>query len=113
MIAPGAQPPVVWGSLNNVVHRSLDTDAIQEHGLKICFISGALPDVSCGIGDYVDALARALARRDHEIVVLTTASPDLRPSSEYRVVPLQTTWSLGEAGRIAAAVRRERGADET
>jgi glycosyltransferase involved in cell wall biosynthesis len=99
MIAPGAQPPVVWGSLN--------TDATQEHCLKICFISGALPDVSCGIGDYVDALARALARRDHEIVVLTTASPDLRPSSEYRVVPLQTTWSLGEAGRIAAAVRRE------
>jgi glycosyltransferase involved in cell wall biosynthesis len=75
--------------------------------LKICFISAALPDVSCGIGDYTDALACALARRDHEVVVLTTASPDLRPPSGYRAVPLQTTWSLRDAGRIAAAVRRE------
>jgi glycosyltransferase involved in cell wall biosynthesis len=75
--------------------------------MKICFISGALPEVSCGIGDYTDALARALARRDHEVVVITTASPDLRSHSDYRVVPLQTEWSLGEAGKVAAAVRRE------
>src|SRR5271157_2062278 len=76
--------------------------------MKICFISGALPDVSCGIGDYVDALARALVRRGHEVVVLTTASPDLQPGTAYRVVPLQTAWSLRDAGRVAAAVRRER-----
>lgn len=75
--------------------------------MKICFISGALPDVSCGIGDYVDALAGALTRRNHEVVVLTTASPDLRPSAAYRVVPLQTTWSLRDAGRVAAAVKLE------
>jgi hypothetical protein len=49
--------------------------------MKICFISSALPEVSCGIRDYTDALARALARRDHEVVVLTTASPDLRTPS--------------------------------
>jgi glycosyltransferase involved in cell wall biosynthesis len=75
--------------------------------LKICFISAALPDVSCGIGDYTDALARALARRDQRVVVLTTASPDLRPPSGYRAVPLRTSWSLRDTGRIAAAVRRE------
>lgn len=76
--------------------------------MKICFISSALPDVSCGIGDYTDALARALARRDHEVVVITTASPDLRSAADYRVMPLQTDWSLGEAGKVAAAARRER-----
>lgn len=76
--------------------------------MKICFISGVLPDVPCGVGDYTDALARALARRDHEVVVLTSSSPDLRPETDYRVVPLRTTWSLRETGRIAAAVRRER-----
>jgi glycosyltransferase involved in cell wall biosynthesis len=75
--------------------------------LKICFISGALPEVSCGIGDYTDSLARALARRDQEVVVITTASPVLRSHSDYRVVPLQTDWSLAEAGKVAAAVRRE------
>jgi glycosyltransferase involved in cell wall biosynthesis len=75
--------------------------------LKICFISGALPEVSCGIGDYTDSLAHALAQRDHEVVVITTASPDLRSHVDYRVVPLQTEWSLGEAGKVAAAVRRE------
>jgi glycosyltransferase involved in cell wall biosynthesis len=75
--------------------------------MKICFISGALPEVSCGIGDYTDALGRALARRGHEVVVLTTASRDLRPPSGYRVVPLQTAWSLGDASLVATAVRRE------
>jgi glycosyltransferase involved in cell wall biosynthesis len=75
--------------------------------MKICFISGALPDVSCGIGDYTDSLARALSRRGHEVVVVTTASPDLRSHTDYRVVPLQTDWSLGDAGKVAAAVRRE------
>jgi glycosyltransferase involved in cell wall biosynthesis len=75
--------------------------------MRICFISGALPEVSCGIGDYTDALARALARQNHEVVVVTTASPDLRPGDAYRVVALKTDWSLGEAGRIAAAARRE------
>jgi glycosyltransferase involved in cell wall biosynthesis len=78
--------------------------------MRICFISGALPEVSCGIGDYTDALARALARRDHEVIVVTTASADLRPGDAYRVVPLNTDWSLGKAGQIAAAARRE-GAD--
>jgi glycosyltransferase involved in cell wall biosynthesis len=75
--------------------------------LKICFISGALPEVSCGIGDYVDGLAQALARRGHEVVVFTTASPALRPPSGYRAVPLETEWSIRDAGRVAAAVRRE------
>ena len=78
--------------------------------MRICFISGALPEVSCGIGDYTDALARALARQNHEVVVVTTASPDLRPGDDYRIVPLNTDWSLGKAGQIAAAARRE-GAD--
>jgi glycosyltransferase involved in cell wall biosynthesis len=50
----------------------------------------------------------ALARHGHEVVVLTTASPDLRQETSYRVVPLQTSWSLGDTRRIAAAVRREK-----
>jgi glycosyltransferase involved in cell wall biosynthesis len=75
--------------------------------LKICFISGALPDVSCGIGDYTDTLARALARRNHEVVVLTTPRPELRPASGYRVTPLDTDWSAADVGRIAAAVKSE------
>jgi glycosyltransferase involved in cell wall biosynthesis len=76
--------------------------------MKVCLISSALPEVSCGIGDYTDALARSLAGRGHEVVVITTASPDLRPPSDYRVVPLQTSWSIREAGRIAAVARRQR-----
>lgn len=75
--------------------------------MRICFISSAIPDVSCGIGDYTDALARALARRGHEPVVLTTASEDIRPPSAYRAVPIHTSWKLRDAGRIAAAARRE------
>lgn len=76
--------------------------------MKICFISGALPDVSCGVGDYVDSLARALTRRDQDVAVLTTASPALRPSFDYRVVPLATAWSLGDARRVATVAADER-----
>jgi glycosyltransferase involved in cell wall biosynthesis len=76
--------------------------------MKICFISGALPDVSCGIGDYVDALAQALARLNHDVVVLTTESDYLRAPAAYRTVSLRTEWSLRDTGRIAAAARRER-----
>ena len=76
--------------------------------MKVCFVSAALPDVSCGIGDYTDALARALVRRGHEVAVVTTATPDLRPALGYRVVGLRTAWSLRDAGLVAAAVRRER-----
>lgn len=76
--------------------------------MKIYFISGSLPEVSCGIGDYVDALARAMARRGHEVVVLTTTSPDLQPASGYRLAPTRTAWPFREAGQIAAEVRRER-----
>jgi glycosyltransferase involved in cell wall biosynthesis len=75
--------------------------------MKICFISGALPDVSCGIGDYSDALASALARRSHDVVVLTTDRPELRAPSNYRVAALGTDWSAADTGRIATAVRRE------
>ena len=75
--------------------------------MKVCFVSAALPDVSCGIGDYTDTLARALVRRDHEVVVLTTASPELRPPIGYRAVGLRTAWSFRDAGLVAAAVRRE------
>jgi glycosyltransferase involved in cell wall biosynthesis len=41
------------------------------------------------------------------VVVLTSATADLRSPADYRVVPLQTDWSLGEAGKVAAAARRE------
>ena len=82
--------------------------SLEVHWMKVCLISGALPDVSCGIGDYVDALARSFVRHGHEVVVLTTASPDLRQPSSYRAVPMHTSWSLSDVGRVAAAVRRER-----
>ena len=75
--------------------------------MKICLISGALPDVSCGVGDYVDALACAFADHDHEVVVITTSSPDLRQPSRYRVVEIDTGWSFKGVGRVAAAARLE------
>ena len=34
--------------------------------------------------------------------MVTTASPDLRPGDTYGIVPLNTDWSVGKAGQIAA-----------
>lgn len=74
----------------------------------ICLVSGALPSVRCGVGDYTHQLARALARAGHEVVVVTTAHPRLDPDPEYRIVPLETDWSLRQTARIAAAIHRLR-----
>jgi glycosyltransferase involved in cell wall biosynthesis len=92
------------GGRSVVCSRNLEFERGQ---LKVCFISGSLPDVSCGIGDYVDSLAMAITRRGHEVVVFTTAAPELRTPREYRVVALKTDWSVRDTSRIAAAVQRE------
>lgn len=74
--------------------------------MRICLISGALPDVSCGVGDYTDLLARGFVRSGHDVTALVTASPELATDHPYEVVPLNTVWSMKELGLVAAAISK-------
>jgi glycosyltransferase involved in cell wall biosynthesis len=71
--------------------------------MRICFVTSALPDVPCGIGDYTSMLAEALSRAGQDVFVITTSSPHLLPNSSYSIVPLDTDWSAGQAKLIADA----------
>lgn len=74
----------------------------------ICLVSGALPAVRCGVGDYTDQLAAALARAGEQVVVITTADPRILEPAGYRAIALQTRWALSETPRLSATVRRLR-----
>lgn len=83
-------------------------DRLEEARLRICFVSAALPAVACGIGDYTDRLATALAAAGAEPLVVTTAGPSLRTDLPYEVHGLATSWRFGEAASLARAILRTR-----
>lgn len=74
--------------------------------MRICFVSAALPDTACGIGDYTHRLATALTAAGAEPVVVTTARPSLRPDLPYMVRGIRTSWRLAEAASLARAILR-------
>ncbi len=74
--------------------------------MRICFVSAALPRIACGIGDYTDRLASALAAAGAEPVVVTAARPGLRSDLPYEVSPVTTDWRFAGTPRLARAVLR-------
>jgi glycosyltransferase involved in cell wall biosynthesis len=76
--------------------------------LRICFVSAALPDVRCGIGDYTHRLATALAAAGAEPVVVSAAGPGLRRDLPYEVVPIATRWHFADTARLAGTILRTR-----
>lgn len=78
--------------------------------MRICFVSAALPPRACGIGDYTDRLAAALASEGVECVVVTTAHPYLPPSGgldagrPYEIRPVPTHWRFGETPGLVRSI---------
>jgi glycosyltransferase involved in cell wall biosynthesis len=72
--------------------------------VRICLVSAALPDASCGIGDYTDRLAVAMAHDGADVTVVTTAQAGLRTPRIYAVRPLATDWSFGDLPRICRTI---------
>ena len=71
-------------------------------------ISGAYPEMKCGIGDYTARLAEHLARRGVEIDVLTCDDPAVNCTSRdgVRVFPALCRAAAANALRIRRHVRR-------
>jgi len=76
--------------------------------MRILIISGSLPPMKCGVGDYTAHLANALSRQmNTKVAVLTDVSAWPKPSDfEFEVFPISHGWRMSDLGRIAFAVRR-------
>jgi len=75
--------------------------------MKVLLISGSLPPMKCGVGDYTANLATALNRRDDtSIAVLTdTAANPIPPDFDFEVFPVTDGWRMTDVRRIAKVVR--------
>jgi glycosyltransferase involved in cell wall biosynthesis len=75
--------------------------------MRVLLISGSLPPMKCGVGDYTAKLANALNRRDDtSIAVLTdTAASPIPPDFDFEVFPIVDGWRMTNASRIARMVQ--------
>jgi glycosyltransferase involved in cell wall biosynthesis len=78
--------------------------------MRILLISGSLPPMKCGVGDYTAHLAGAISRcEDTSVAVLTDVTATPIPSDfEFEVFPVAHSWRMLDAVAIASVVRRWR-----
>jgi glycosyltransferase involved in cell wall biosynthesis len=78
--------------------------------MRILLVSGSLPPMKCGVGDYTASLANALAHReDTSVAVLTDVAATPIPSDfDFEVFPVTDGWKMTDVGQIAKVVRRWR-----
>ena len=73
---------------------------------RVLIVSGSLPPMRCGVGDYTAQLAGALARRAAEVTVLTSrAAAPAAPQDRHRVLNVVPRWDLSQTGAVLKAVR--------
>lgn len=76
--------------------------------MRVLLISGSLPPMKCGVGDYTGHLANALSRRmNTTVAVLTDVSATPSPSDfQFEVLPICCGWRMTDVLRIGLAARR-------
>lgn len=76
--------------------------------MRVLLISGSLPPMKCGVGDYTAHLAKALSRRrDTTVGVLTDVSATPLPADfEFEVFPVSRGWRMSDLTRIGLTARR-------
>lgn len=75
--------------------------------MRILLISGSLPPMKCGVGDYTANLAQALARcKNTSVAILTDVMANqVPPDSKVEVLPVAHGWKIFDIGPIIAAAR--------
>jgi glycosyltransferase involved in cell wall biosynthesis len=78
--------------------------------MRILLISGSLPPMKCGVGDYTANLATALDRRDDTSVAILTdvAANPVPPNFTFEVFPIADGWRMADVSRIAKMAHRWR-----
>jgi len=74
--------------------------------VRVLLVTGSFPPMVCGVGDYTEALAGALAgRAGTEVAVLTSSGAESGGGKPYQVFPVIEEWSPAEFGKVRDIVR--------
>jgi glycosyltransferase involved in cell wall biosynthesis len=77
--------------------------------LRICLVSGTYPPSHCGVGDYTELLAEALADRGAEVSVVTSSYLGARPrGGNPTVLPVVRSWALSCALKVSHCILQTR-----
>ena len=76
--------------------------------LRVTMVSGSLPEMSCGVGDYAARLAVALGSEGIAVRVVTSQSHRIDPLDNVQVDPEVKTWGMIGLPRLLRAIRRTR-----
>jgi glycosyltransferase involved in cell wall biosynthesis len=79
--------------------------------MRILIVTGSLPPMKCGVGDYTHSLADALAEKPGmEVAVLTSkdAATSDRQDQRFEVFPVMRTWKVTELPDFIRIIRRWR-----
>jgi glycosyltransferase involved in cell wall biosynthesis len=76
--------------------------------MRVLIVTGSFPPMRCGVGDYCQNLAEALAANpDVHVGVLTSTSGVAQGSrGNIEIFPVMEKWGLGEALRFIRIIRR-------
>lgn len=78
--------------------------------MRVLLVSGSLPPMMCGVGDYTARLATALGQREGiSVAVLTDVEATPVPSDfDFEVFPVADGWRMTDVVRIAKVARHWR-----
>ena len=76
--------------------------------VRVLLITGSLPPMTCGVGEYTLTLAKSLAdRADVDVTVLTSAAAgEAAAGAPYRVLPIMRAWSRAEFQLVRDVIRQ-------
>ncbi|PIU42086.1 MAG: hypothetical protein COS99_02070 [Candidatus Omnitrophica bacterium CG07_land_8_20_14_0_80_42_15] len=76
--------------------------------MKICMISGTLPDLPCGVGDYTYLLCSELKRQNnHELIILTTKAPNIKAIEGVGIRQIVNEWKFSSAKVLLEELKKE------
>ena len=64
--------------------------------MNVCIISGALPDLRCGVGDYTYWLCSELKKHNIELNIVTSQDPSVKGIEGIEVSPIIKKWSFSK-----------------
>jgi glycosyltransferase involved in cell wall biosynthesis len=74
--------------------------------MRILLVTGSLPPHHCGVGDYTERLASALANRpDTELGVLAGVAGEPRSATNYQLLLDAGKWNLSRVPQIRKVIR--------
>jgi glycosyltransferase involved in cell wall biosynthesis len=82
-------------------------DQIRKRPLRILIVTGSIPPMRCGVGDYSYSLAKALAAAGAHVGILTSAAAGNGvPAARLEIFPAMPAWTFRNLWRIARFVRQ-------